>query len=168
MLFSKIRKLRLVRINNIPLFEFIFWLYSPNWVLLQLLPVRSLQGVLLQQQLNKVIQLGWNFLLNFGRRVWLDHLNQCFQTTCVEGRLTSNHLEEHASQCPEIWRKWIYTLVLEKLRGHIVRSTLFLILFIISLWLRSFLGCQISDLLAEAKVTKFKIAELIYKDIPRF
>ena len=91
----------------------------PPGMALDLLPVYSVDWVLLKHLLNEVIELFWEF---WNYWYFLDHylFNKILQRICIKWWFPSRHLDQYTPKTPKIREIAVHAVVLEKLRGHVV------------------------------------------------
>ena len=49
-------------------------------------------------------------------------VDQVFQGSCGKWRFSSGHFKHHAAKRPEVGEERVHPVILEQLRGHVVRS----------------------------------------------
>ena len=106
--------------------------------------------------------------------VWsrLNLSDELLQATCLEGRQACGHLVKYAAKRPQVRLITVDTLVIEQLRSHVVRSSVFPLRasFCVLIWLLASISSIFSEVgkfARKSKVAKLESAVLVDKYIRR-
>ena len=100
-------------------------LFSPKWMLSQMLPRNTLHWIFLEQTAQKIREKGRS-IGNRLVRPALDLSDKLLETTGFEGRQARCHLIEDTTQGPDIRLETVNALIVKEFGRHVVRSAIFL------------------------------------------
>ena len=138
-----------------------------------MLPWDSLDRILFEQSAQQIRKQGW---CSSYRLSWpgLNLSDRLLESACLKGRQSCWHFVKYAAKSPDIRLETVYTLFIEKFRGHVIWCTIlafraiFSVCCLLLILVAILVVCQVWELSGQTKVAELERTVLVEQHVRGF